>query len=96
MYIEWGSILMLKYKHLRLDQLKIEQAKKILRAKTETEAIDKALNKVIQEDQEKLRRKRLVGRIVELREKVGSIDEDSAAWVRIAREEREASHDSGY
>ena len=87
---------MLRYKHLRLDQLKIEQAKRILRAKTETEAIDKALNRVIQEDQEKLRRKKLLGKIVELREKVGSIDEDSAAWVRMARENRESSHDSRY
>ncbi len=87
---------MLRYKHLRLDQLKIEQAKRILRAKTETEAIDKALNRVIQEDQEKLRRKKLLGKIVELLEKIGSIDEDSAGWVRMAREKIEASHDRGY
>ena len=87
---------MMRYKHLRLDQVKIEQAKRILRARTETEAIDKALNRVIEEDQEKLRRKKLLGKIVELRKKVGNIDEDSAGWVRMAREKRETSHDGCY
>jgi len=48
---------MLRYKHLGLDQDKIERAKKILRAKTETEAMDKALEKVIEEDRERLRRR---------------------------------------
>jgi hypothetical protein len=86
---------MLRYKHLRLDQLKIEQAKKILRARTETEAIDKALDRVIEKNQEKFQRKKLLGKIVQLREKLGSMDEDSADWLRIAREKRETSRDSG-
>ena len=46
---------MLRYKHLRLDQGKIERAKKILRAKTEAEAMDKALERVVQEERERLR-----------------------------------------
>jgi hypothetical protein len=87
---------MLRFKHLRLDQSKIEQAKRILGAGTETEAIDKALNRVIHEDQEKLRRKKLLKKIVELRGKIGGFDDDAAGWVRMAREERESSDDSGY
>lgn len=41
---------MLRYKHLRLDQEKVEKAKKILLAKTETEAMDRALENVIERD----------------------------------------------
>jgi hypothetical protein len=79
---------MLRYKHLRLDQDKIEKAKKILKAKTETEALDKALEKVIQEDRERLRRKKLMESIIELRSRFGKMKEDSAEWVRLARKER--------
>jgi hypothetical protein len=86
---------MLRYKHLRLDQDKIERAKKILRAKTETEAMDKALEKVIEEDRERLRRRGLLKRIIELRNSVGKVKEDSAKWVRMARKERTLSHDRG-
>jgi hypothetical protein len=38
------------HKHFRLDALKIKRAKKALRAKTETEAIDRALDLAIAED----------------------------------------------
>jgi hypothetical protein len=86
---------MLRYKHLRLDQEKIDRAKKILEAKTETEAMDKALDVVIQGDQERLRRRKLMKRIVELRNRIGKIKEDSAEWVREARKERTLAHDSG-
>ena len=79
---------MLRYKHLRLDQGKIERAKKILKAKTETEAMDKALERVIQEEQERLRRRKLMKRIVQLRSSLGKIPQDSAEWVRLARKER--------
>ena len=34
---------MFRYKHLRLDQDKVEKAKKIFGARTETEAMDRAL-----------------------------------------------------
>jgi hypothetical protein len=85
---------MLRYKHLRLDQDKIERAKKILKAKTETEALDKALEKVIQEDRERLRRKKLVKSIIELRSRFGKMKEDSAEWVRQARKERTLSYGS--
>lgn len=82
---------MLRYKHLRLDQEKIEKAKKILRAKTETEAMDRALENVIQEDQELLRRRRLMKRIFELRKNLGKIREDSSEWIRLSRQERDQS-----
>lgn len=84
---------MLRYKHIRLDQDKIERAKKILRAKTETEAMDKALEKVIQEDKERLRRRKLLIRIIELRRSIGKIQEDSTKWVRMARKERTLFYD---
>jgi hypothetical protein len=38
------------HKHFQLDILKIKRAKKALRAKTETEAIDRALDLAIAED----------------------------------------------
>ena len=82
---------MLRYKHMRLDQNKIEQAKKILKAKTETEAMDKALSTVLQMDRERLRRKKVLKRMIELRKSVGKVKEDPATWVRLAREERALS-----
>jgi hypothetical protein len=82
---------MLRYKHLRLDQEKVEKAKKIFRAKTETEAMDRALENVIERDQELLRRRRLMKRILELRKSLGKIREDSAEWIRLARQERNQS-----
>jgi|APFre7841882590_1041340.scaffolds.fasta_scaffold67358_1 hypothetical protein len=86
---------MLRYKHLRLDQDKIEKAKKVLGAKTETEAIDKALEKVVQADTERQRRRNLMKHIIQLRNNIGKIREDSAEWVRQAREERALTHDIG-
>ena len=37
------------HKHFRLDPVKIKRAQKVLRADTETEAIDRALDLVISE-----------------------------------------------
>jgi len=82
---------MLRYKHLRLDQEKVEKAKKIFLAKTETEAMDRALENVIERDQELLRRKRLMKRILELRKSFGKIREDSTEWIRLGRQERSQS-----
>jgi hypothetical protein len=39
------------HKHFRLDAMKIKRAQKVLRAVTETEAIDRALDLVISEHQ---------------------------------------------
>lgn len=40
-----------KNKHLILDQTKLKKAQKVLGAKTETEAIERALDSVIDEDE---------------------------------------------
>ena len=85
---------MLRNKHLRLDQEKIEKAKRILKAKTETEALDKALDRVIQDEREMRRRRKVMKRMIELRNSVGKLQEDSAEWVRLARQERAQYHDS--
>ena len=84
---------MLKYKHMRLDQTKIQKVQRILKAKTETEALDKALDRVILEDRVRLRRKKIMRRIMDLRKTMGHIQEDTAHWVQLAREERTISHD---
>jgi hypothetical protein len=47
---------MLRNKHVRLDQRKIEKAMKILKAKTETETMDKALDGVLERERERLRK----------------------------------------
>jgi hypothetical protein len=91
MYIIGGGMNMLRYKHLRLDQEKIEKVKKIFQATTETQALDKALEKIIQEDKERLRRRKLMKRIIQLRSSLGKIQEDSSGWVRLARKERTLS-----
>lgn len=82
---------MFRYKHLRLDQEKVRKVKEIFRAKTETEAMDRALRNVLERDQESLRRRRLMKRILELRKSLGKIREDSSEWVRLARQERSPS-----
>ena len=78
-------------KHLRLDQGKIERAKRILKAKTETETMDKALEKIIQEEKERLRRRSLMKRITQLRRSLGKLREDSSEWIRLVRKERSLS-----
>ena len=85
---------MLRYKHMRLDQEKVDRVKKVLKAKTETEAIEKALDNVIQADRTRLRKRRILDRMMELRATIGKVQEDSADWVRSARKERIASHAS--
>ena len=41
-----GSV---RHKHLRLDQRKLDKARKVLAARTETEALDRALSLVVSE-----------------------------------------------
>lgn len=86
---------MFKYKHMRLNQQKIERAKRILKAKTETEAIDRALDRVLQEDRERDRKRKVMKLMIEFRRSIGILREDSAEWVRLARDERTISHGSG-
>jgi len=39
----------LRHKHVRIDQIKLEKAKKVLDARTDTEALDRALTLVVTE-----------------------------------------------
>jgi len=94
MYTSERRGLMIRHKHMRLNQQKIERVKKILKARTEAEAMDKALDRVIQEDHERLRKRKVMKRIIELRSSLGKIQEDSAQWVRLARQERVVFHDN--
>lgn len=95
MYIPARGVVMLRYKHLRLDQAKIAEVKRILKARTDTEALDRALEQVIQAERERLRRKRVAQRLVKLRKSLGGVSEDPAEWVRIARREKGLANDSG-
>ena len=79
---------MLKNKHMRLDQEKIEKAKRILQANTETETIERALDKLIQEEEERLRKRRIMKKIIDLRNSLRAIKDDPAGWVRAGRDER--------
>jgi hypothetical protein len=53
MYIGWGGIMaaasVLRHKHVRIDQSKLDRAKKVLEASTDTEALDRALTLVVTE-----------------------------------------------
>ncbi|MBI5212457.1 MAG: hypothetical protein HY957_03675 [Nitrospirae bacterium] len=79
----------IKDKHLKLDQRKIDTAKQILGVKTETETIERALDMVIQKEKAESKRKEVVDRILARRAKMKPIPEDTAEWIREAREERD-------
>lgn len=78
----------IKDKHLKLDQKKIDAAKRILGVKTETETIEKALEMLIQKEKAENKRKEVVDRILARRAKM-KIQGDAAELVRIGREERD-------
>jgi hypothetical protein len=67
------------HKHLQLDAMKIKRAQKILRAKTETEAIERALDFTIDE----LRKNRVLAKAnerfvrsgVEIRDVYGTLED---------------------
>lgn len=61
---------LLKNKHLKLDQSKIDAAKKYFRVDSEQDAIDKALQFVLDEQ-------RIVNRLKKLK---GSLNDDEATW----------------
>jgi hypothetical protein len=50
MYTLCSSVYMTRHKHLKLDQTKIDRAKKLLGVKTEQEAIERALDMVLAEE----------------------------------------------
>lgn len=79
----------IKDKHLKLDQKKIDSAKKILKVKTETEAINTALDMVIQSNGLKKERHQFVERILKRREGLKKIPGDITEWIREGRKERD-------
>jgi hypothetical protein len=51
MYMKWHSVYMrIRHKHLKIDQTKLDRAKKLLRADTEQETVDKALDAILAEE----------------------------------------------
>lgn len=81
--------LSIRDKHIRLDQKKIEKAMGILKAKTETETIEKALELIISRDTAFLARKKIMKSILARRNRLRTIKEDVADWVREGRTERD-------
>lgn len=76
-------------KHVRLDQGKIERAMVILKTKTETETIEKALEFVIEADIFKERRMKSMERILARRKKLRAGKGDVTDWIREGRKERD-------
>lgn len=76
-------------KHIRLDQKKIERAMEILKAKTETETIDKALELVVARDKYTIKRKEIMKRILARKERLRAVKGDVADWVKEGREVRD-------
>ena len=79
-------------KHFKLDQKKLDMAKKILGTKTETGAIEKALDKLIQESTIEKQRKVVTESILNRRKRFKVIREDVSNWVRAGRQERDGLH----
>jgi hypothetical protein len=73
---------MMRDKHFRLDQRKIDCAKRIFGVKAETEAVNAALDTVIRQSSLRKERQQVVKRILKRREKLKRISGDIAEWVR--------------
>ncbi len=81
--------LTIKDKHLKLDQYKIEKAKEILKARTETEAVEKALELVIATDTRAVLRSDILREILTRRDRLKTVSGDVADWVHQGRAERD-------
>ena len=53
----------MRHKHVRIDQAKLDKAKKVLDAKTDTETLDKALSFVVDEDEINATLRRMEGKM---------------------------------
>ena len=73
----------IKDKHLRLNQEKVEKVKKIIGAKTETEAIEKALHFLIEKDAFMNKRREIMRRIISRRERLGKIKGDDVGEISL-------------
>ncbi len=81
-----------KDKHFKLDEAKIKRAKEILKARTETETIEKALEFVLAADMSIVKKNEVRMRILERRNKLSAVKGDVADWVREGREERNKTY----
>lgn len=79
-------------KHMKLDQRKIEKAKGILKAKTETETIEKALELVITENLDNLKKRGAMERIVARKNRLAPIKGDVAEWIGESRKQRDRTY----
>lgn len=77
-----------KDKHFKLDEAKIKKAKEILKARTETETIEKALEFVLATDLGIVKKNEVHMRILARRNKLSTVKGVVADWVREGREER--------
>jgi hypothetical protein len=83
------KITTIKDKHLKLDQKKIDIAKKILDAKTETETIEMALSLLIQNSYAEKKKKDVVKRILARRARIRTLPENVTGRIRKGRSERD-------
>lgn len=75
-------------KHLKLDQARIDLARRILRTRTETDTIHQALDRVIEAEEERSRKRRLFRKMIQLKKEIGLIPESTSQWLHWARSER--------
>jgi hypothetical protein len=81
---------------MRLDQEKIDRVRKIFGVTTETEALHRALDKVIREDEQRNRRAKIAKQMFALRARLGKIRGDSSEWIRASRKERMKLYESSH
>jgi len=81
--------LTIKDKHLKLDQSKIERAKKILKARTETETVERALELVIATDTRAVQQSDILRGILTRRDRLKTIQGNVADWIHEGRAERD-------
>lgn len=79
---------MKRNKHLKLDQIRINLARRILRTRTETDTIHEALDRVIETEAERSRKRRLFHQMLQLKKELGPMPEPTSEWLRWARSER--------
>jgi hypothetical protein len=78
-----------KDKHLKLDQTKIKKAQAILRVRTETETVEKALDLVISTNTMSVRRNDVLRSIISRRDRLKAVQGNVADWVQEGRAERD-------
>jgi hypothetical protein len=78
-----------KDKHLKLDQTKIKKAQSILRVRTETETIERALDLVIATNTISVQRNDVLRSMITRRDRLKTVPGNVADWVQEGRAERD-------